>query len=73
MLPLILPNANPFKSIWLKIAYAHKLMFDSLGNWTYAPIVKWSDLVKNLPWGVIFLFGAGLAVASAFAVRRSFS
>ena len=72
LLPLILPNANPFKSTWLKILCSQKFMFHSLGNWTYAPIIQWSDLVKNLAWGVIFLLGAGLAVASAFTVRISF-
>jgi len=25
--------------------------------------------VKNISWGVLFLLGAGLAVASAFTVR----
>jgi len=37
-------------------------------NWKYEPIVPWNNLVKNISWGVIFLLGAGLSVASAFTV-----
>lgn len=38
------------------------------GGWKYAPIVQWNNLARNLSWGVIFLLGAGLAVAAAFTV-----
>jgi di/tricarboxylate transporter len=38
------------------------------GDWKYAPIIQWKDLAKNISWGVIFLFGAGLAIAAAFTV-----
>jgi hypothetical protein len=53
ILPLILPNSNPFKRV---------------DNWKYEPIVQWNNLVKNMAWSPIFLLGAGLAVASAFQV-----
>ncbi|CAF3682804.1 unnamed protein product [Rotaria sordida] len=53
LLPLILPNSNPFQR-----------------NWKYEPIVQWNVLVKNISWGVIFLLGAGLSVASAFIASK---
>lgn len=73
ILPLILPNANPFQSILSEILRKYRFMFHWSGNWKYRPIVLWNDLAKNLSWGVVFLLGAGLAVASAFTVCRLFS
>ncbi|CAF0991701.1 unnamed protein product [Didymodactylos carnosus] len=53
VLPMILPNKNPFKK-----------------DWHYQPIIKWTDLAKNMPWGALILLGAGLAIAEAFQVSK---
>ncbi len=37
-------------------------------DWKYEPIIQWSSLAKNMPWGALILLGAGLTVASAFQV-----
>ncbi|CAF4078156.1 unnamed protein product, partial [Adineta steineri] len=51
ILPLILPESNPF---------------NRRHDWKYEPIVKWTSLVQNISWGAIILLGAGLSLASAF-------
>ncbi|CAF0827171.1 unnamed protein product [Didymodactylos carnosus] len=35
-------------------------------NWKYKPILTWTELSSNLPWGTLLLLGAGLAIAEAF-------
>ena len=37
------------------------------GNWKSKPILEWKDTEK-LPWGVLLMFGGGLAIAKAFEV-----
>ncbi|CAF2132074.1 unnamed protein product [Rotaria magnacalcarata] len=51
ILPLILPDSNPF---------------NRKHDWKYEPIVKWTQLAKNVSWGSILLLGAGLTIATAF-------
>ncbi|CAF2116892.1 unnamed protein product [Rotaria magnacalcarata] len=51
ILPLILPDSNPF---------------NRKHDWKYEPIVKWTQLAQNVSWGSILLLGAGLTIATAF-------
>lgn len=69
ILPLILPNANPFNS---KISFVKVLPLFSIviEDWKYEPIIGWNNLAKHMPWGALILLGAGLAVASAFQVYK---
>lgn len=67
ILPLILPNANPFESklIWYDpVCEGRRLSED----WKYVPIIQWNSLAKSMPWGALILLGAGLVVATAFQV-----
>ncbi|CAF2074381.1 unnamed protein product, partial [Rotaria magnacalcarata] len=56
ILPLILPDSNPF---------------NRNHDWKYESIVKWTPLAQNMSWGSILLLGAGLTIATAFEVRSS--
>jgi len=40
-------------------------------DWKYNPIISWTDLSKNYPWGTLTLVGAGLSIAQAFQVYRT--
>ncbi|CAF5205518.1 unnamed protein product, partial [Rotaria magnacalcarata] len=51
ILPLILPDSNPF---------------NRNHDWKYEPIVKWTQLEQNVSWGSILLLGAGLTIATTF-------
>ncbi|CAF4543849.1 unnamed protein product, partial [Rotaria magnacalcarata] len=51
ILPLILPDSNPF---------------NRNHDWKYEPIVTWTQLEQNVSWGSILLLGAGLTIATAF-------
>ncbi|CAF4531555.1 unnamed protein product [Rotaria magnacalcarata] len=53
ILPLILPDSNPF---------------NRNHDWKYESIVKWTPLAQNMSWGSILLLGAGLTIATAFEV-----
>lgn len=71
ILPLILPNANPFQSRTIKRKKKYEqenLVFED--DWTYQPIITWNNLAKNMPWGALLLLGAGLSVASAFQMSK---
>ncbi|CAF3791655.1 unnamed protein product [Rotaria sordida] len=39
-------------------------------NWKYKPIISWTDLSKNYPWGTLTLLGAGLSISQAFQVSK---
>ncbi|CAF4679728.1 unnamed protein product, partial [Rotaria magnacalcarata] len=56
ILPLILPDNNPFNR-------SH--------DWKYEPIVKWTQLEQNVSWGSILSLGAGLTIATAFEKSTS--
>lgn len=48
------------------------LFINNLENWKYTPILSWTDLSRNYPWGTLTLVGAGLSIAEAFQVDRLF-
>ncbi len=69
VLPLILPNANPLQGESFLKHRKKRISLDVIqDNWTYEPIVRWTNLAKYMPWGALILLGAGLTVASAFQV-----
>jgi hypothetical protein len=39
-------------------------------DWKYKPIISWTDLSRNYPWGSLILLGAGLSIAQAFQVYQ---
>jgi di/tricarboxylate transporter len=69
VLTMILPNEKPFtSSIFLIVFSCNFLRVVFSENWTYQPIVDWTDLSKNFPWGTMILLGAGLSIAHAAKV-----
>ncbi|CAF3557865.1 unnamed protein product [Rotaria sp. Silwood1] len=39
-------------------------------NYKYKPIISWTDLSKNYPWGTLTLLGAGLSISQAFQISK---
>jgi di/tricarboxylate transporter len=74
VLTMILPNDKPFTSSNFLIAFIYTpfSLFVFSENWKYQPIVDWTDLSKNFPWGTMILLGAGLSIAHAAKVYLKF-
>ena len=68
VLPLIIPNKNPFQS---NFALGEERSSGAdVENWEYQPILPWNYLSDTFPWNVFVLQGAGLAIADGFKVNR---
>jgi hypothetical protein len=72
ILTMILPNEKPWLSQFflIKTFFLNENIFLFIKDWKYNPIVTWTDLSKNYPWGTLTLIGAGLSIAQAFQVYQ---
>lgn len=62
-------NSNAFNDTWISLSFGLLLFFipseRNIPNEHSVPILEWKDTQK-LAWGVLLMFGGGLALSSAF-------